>query len=209
MKRISILTFVLVAVLAVPALAQKKYLRQFHRKYVDKAETHRIGVGGFFVKLASWVIPAEGDEDTKNLKRILGKVGGIKIYTIESENGRSVINPDDIAALKQKLVKKGHFESLMEVRSDGDIVHVMNSGKDDEIGNLVVLVNDDDQMVMIHLRTRLKMSDLDFVMKELGNKGFLKPEVAKELQEQSPVSTPAKDSSVTSNTALTTTATVH
>jgi hypothetical protein len=160
MKYCSILVVALLLAVS-PAMAQKKALRKFYRQYRGDAFTFKIGVGRLPLKLASWIVPASAmKEEGVPLKHLLSKVQKVKVYTISGDERP----PVDIAAmqrLKQTLIDKDGFEPLVEVREGNSLVHLLNRGKDDELGNVVILVQDESDFVMVNLRTTLQMKDVN------------------------------------------------
>ncbi|SIN80018.1 DUF4252 domain-containing protein [Chitinophaga niabensis] len=163
----SILLFVcFLAFASIDANAQRKQLRNFQRQHYDVAETHRIGLSFLPLRIVSWFIPGHAfDGEARDVKWALKKVRSVKLYTIEMDNGASVSN-ESILKLKEDLYAKNKFEPLMEVRTaDGSHVQFLSDGKDgDRLDNLVLLVQEEGEMVMVHLRTRLTISDLQRVM---------------------------------------------
>lgn len=143
------------------ATAQRKQLRQFYREHCDVAETHRIGLSFLPFRIVSWFIPGRAfDGQARDIKWALRKVRSVKVYTIDMDNGEAV-SAESITRLKEDLYAKNKFEPLMEVRSKGSNVQFLSNGKnDDRLDNLVLLVQDEGEMVMVHLRTRLTMNDL-------------------------------------------------
>lgn len=167
MKYIS--SIVVVLLLAVsPAMAQKKSLRAFYREYRGECDAVRIGVGRIPLKLASWIIPANDDKDLRHVKWVLGKVHKVKVYTLAGAT-KDLIDVAAVQRLKQTLINKDGFESLVEVRHEGSMVYMLNKGKEDELGNVVILVQDDEDFVMVNLRTKLHVDDVNALIQ-----GFVK-----------------------------------
>lgn len=163
MKYCSILLVALLLAVS-PAMAQKKSLRKFYRAHRGDAFTFRIGVGRLPLKLASWIVPASAmEEEGVPLKRLLSKVQKVKVYTISGDE-RPAVDIADMQRLKQMLIDKDRFEPLMEVRHDKSVVHLLNRGKDDELGNVVILVQDERDFVMVNLRTTLHMEDVNILI---------------------------------------------
>ncbi|MBW8687640.1 DUF4252 domain-containing protein [Chitinophaga rhizophila] len=148
-----------------PAIAQKKSLRKFYREYRGEMDGIRIGVGIVPLKLASWIIPRSVmEEEGVPLKKILGKVRKIKVYALEAD-GVSPIDKAAIQRLKQTLIDKDGFEPLVEVREQTANVYLLNKGADDELGNVVILVQDEGEFVMVNLRTTLHINDVNMLIK--------------------------------------------
>jgi hypothetical protein len=168
----SILLFVcFLAFTSIDANAQRKQLRNFQRQHCGTAETHRIGLSFLPLRIVSWFIPGRAfDGEARDVKWALKKVRSLKVYTIEMDNGENVPS-GSIQKLKEDLYSKNKFEPLMEVRTaDGSHVQFLSNGKDgDRLDNLVLLVQEEGEMVMVHLRTRLTISDLQRVMDKFKN----------------------------------------
>ncbi len=162
----SILLVALCAILAAsPASAQRKQLCRFSHEFSPVAETHRIGLSFLPLRIVSWFIPKSAfNGDAKDIKWALKKVRSMKVYTIEMDKGKKI--PDEsIRLLKEELAREAKFEPLMEVRHKGSNVHFLSrSGNDDRLDHLVLLVQDEGEMVMLHLKTRFTMKDLQYLV---------------------------------------------
>jgi len=149
--------------------AQDKSLREFRNKYRGAAETHTVGLGSFSMRLAGWCLSFDdSDADAGAIKHALKNVRRVKIYTISNVNGTTVSN-DDIADLKSNLQRNENFDLLMEVRDKGSLVHVLNKGKDDELGNVVMLVQDQQDFVIVNLQTTLKIAEINSLIRQFAS----------------------------------------
>jgi hypothetical protein len=172
MKYCSII-LVLFLLAAGPAMGQRKCLRKFYReqKRGQHAETFKIGLGRVTMKFANLFIPKHLMEDEGiPFKRLIASVHRLKLYTITGDGADSTVRTASIQRLKQRLIEKEHYEELVDVRSGGSIVHLMNrsKGNDDNVGDLIVLVQDDHDFVILDLRTSLKLSDVNQVVRQLA-----------------------------------------
>ncbi|SHN39336.1 DUF4252 domain-containing protein [Chitinophaga sp. CF418] len=161
MKYCSILVAALLLAVS-PAMAQKKSLRKFYREQRRHSDVMgvRIGVGRIPLKLASWIVPKSAmKEEGVPLKRLIGKVQKVKVYTLMGS--QNFVDVASIQRLKQTLMDKDGFETLMEVRHEGANVFIMNKGREDELGNVVMLVQEDTEFVIVSLRTKLHMNDVN------------------------------------------------
>jgi len=156
---------------SIDANAQRKQLRNFQKQHYDVAETHRIGLSFLPFRIVSWFIPGSAfDGEARDIKWALKKVKSVKVYTIEMDNGENV-PAASILKLKENLYTHNKFEPLVEIRTaDGSHVQFLSNSKDnDRLDNLVLLVQEEGEMVMVHLRTRLSMSDLQRVVDKFKN----------------------------------------
>lgn len=164
-----IISICLVAGSLVTATAQDKCLRQFRESYRGKAEVHSVRVGALPLRFAGWVMSFDSDDkDAKAVKLMLKGVKKVKVYSIENFNGATVTG-EDITRLKNDLQRKDNFEPLMEVRDKGSMIHVLNKGKDDELGNVVMLVQDDNEFLMVNLQTNLKITDINSLIRQFAS----------------------------------------
>jgi len=154
------------------AMAQKKCLRKFYReqKRYGHAATFKIGLGRMTFRLASWVIPKDVlEEEGIPLKQLLSKVNRFKLYMIEGQQGDTAMAESaPMQRLQKKLMEQEHFEQLIEVRHQGSIVHLMNKGDGTDVGNLILLVQDDRDFVILHLKTRLQIEDINQLVQQLA-----------------------------------------
>ncbi|MBC9910164.1 DUF4252 domain-containing protein [Chitinophaga varians] len=150
-------------------LAQDKSLREFRNKYRGKADVVSVKIGSFPLRLAGFVMSfSSGDEEVKKLRPILKDIRKIKVHTIENPHGANVSN-EDVATLMQQLQTKDHLETLMEVRDKGTLVHILNKGKDDELGNVVMLVQEDNEFLIVNLQTKLKIADINRLINQFAS----------------------------------------
>lgn len=170
MKRVILLSS-LACMMAISASAQRKQLRQFTNEHCAVAETHRIGLSFLPLRIVSWFIPGSAwDGDAREVKLLLKKVKSVKLYTIQMDNGEAV-SGESIARLKEDLYNENKYESLVEIRHPEGHVQVLSNAKtDDRIDNLVVLIQDAEDMVMVHLKTRLTMNDVSRIANKLNEK---------------------------------------
>ncbi|HVI43325.1 MAG TPA: DUF4252 domain-containing protein [Chitinophaga sp.] len=145
------------------ASAQEKSLREFRRSCNGNAETHEVTLGNTAMKFARWCLSFDNnshDEDVAATRKLLKQVHRLKVYTISNEEGTNV-PLEAISKLKDNLQQKDRFEPLMQVREKGHLIDILNKGKDDELGNMVMLIQDDKDFVIVHLKTSLKLSDIN------------------------------------------------
>jgi Domain of unknown function (DUF4252) len=149
--------------------AQDRCLREFRNKHRANAEVHTVSVGGFSLKLAGWCLSfADDDADAKSVKHALQNVRRVKVYTITNVNG-STVSGEDIADLKSNLQRNEHFDVLMEVRDKGNLVHILNKGNDDELGNVVMLIQEESDFVIVNLQTTLKFSEINSLIRQFAS----------------------------------------
>lgn len=158
MYRFLLILAVCFSICIADADAQRKELRRFTSEYSDVAHAHSFGFSFLPLRIISWFIPAKAfDGDAREVKWALKRVRGFRAYVIAGEE----VTPESIDLLKEDLYKTRKYEPLMEMKRKGANVEVLGEGKDvEELGDLVVMIQEKDNMVMMHLRTKIKMKDL-------------------------------------------------
>ena len=150
--------------------AQTKTIRDFRNKYKGSSETESIKVGGFALKLAGLCLSFDEDDDSQALKYTINNVKRVKLYNFSNIKGET-INPDDIIDLKNTLCRNDHFDVLMEVRDKNEQIHILNrSETEEELGDVVMLVQDQDNLLIVNLNTTLKISDVNRLIKQFASK---------------------------------------
>lgn len=149
--------------------AQDKCLREFRNKYKGSAEVHSVNMGKFALNLGSLCLSFDNeDADAKALGHALKGIRKVKVYTISNVKG-GTISYDDIADLKSNLQRNENFDLLMEARENGSMVHILNKGKDDELGNVVMLVQNENDFVIVNLQTNLKIADINHLIRQFAS----------------------------------------
>jgi len=168
MKHCLVLSLVAFLFLTTSTQAQDRLLSQFYHAHRGVAVTFKIGVGSIPMRFVANMIPNDSKNNSADAKLLFSKIRKIKIYAMEGYDGP--IPTSDLLKLKKKLIDKEHFDVLMEVRDHGSFVHVLNKGADDELGNVVLLIQDEKDIVMVHLHTSLKVDDINMLINEFNTK---------------------------------------
>lgn len=163
-----LLLLVCLSFTASPTQAQDRLLSQFYNAHRGVAVTFRIGVGRLPMRFVAGLIPHDKNADGADAKMIFSRIHKVKLYAMEGLDGP--IPTSDLLTLKRKLVDKNHFDVLMEVRDKGSVVHVLNKGADDNLGNVVLLIQDEKDILIVHLHTSLKVDDINMLIKEFNQK---------------------------------------
>ncbi|WP_343703106.1 DUF4252 domain-containing protein [Chitinophaga sp.] len=153
------------------ASAQRKQLREFTNDFSGDGATFRIGLSFIPLRIASWFVPKSAfDGDAAEIKLALKKVKSVKLYTIHMPKGQAIPR-ESVDLLKEELKKAQDFETLVEVKHKGANVFLLSDGRGNErLDNLVVLVQEDTEMVMAHLRTKLTVNDVSRIINGIQNR---------------------------------------
>ncbi|MFB6457962.1 DUF4252 domain-containing protein [Chitinophaga sp. Hz27] len=156
---------------AMSAAAQDKSIREFTANFKGKADVTSVNIGNLGLRFANLVLKMgeKDDPDVKNYGKILKHISHLTVYSFENLDSTSIY-ANNILQLKRSLESKENFDLLMEVRENNNQVYVLNKGKSDELGKLVLLVQGDKELSVISLRTSLKMADVNDLVKEFASK---------------------------------------
>lgn len=168
MKHCFVLSLVVFLFLTGSMQAQDRLLKQFYHAHRGVAVTFKMGVGRIPMRFVAHLIPNDKKSNGADARLLFSKIHKIKFYAMEGHDGPIPVS--DLLELKKKLIDKEHFDVLMEVRDHGNFVHVLNKGKDDELGNVVLLIQDEKDIVMVHLHTSLKVDDINMLINEFNTK---------------------------------------
>ncbi|RAJ79229.1 uncharacterized protein DUF4252 [Chitinophaga dinghuensis] len=151
--------------------AQDKSIREFCNNFQGKAEETSIEVGSAMMKLGGLIVrfADKGDEDIRMTARVMKHVRKLKIYHYEKLDSIA-LQRNDLSALKRNLMDKDRFDMLMEMRENNNQIQLLNRGKSDELGDLVMLVQGDREITVISLHTTLKMDDVNNLVKQFASR---------------------------------------
>ncbi|MBV7529968.1 DUF4252 domain-containing protein [Chitinophaga sp. sic0106] len=150
--------------------AQEKSIREFKDSFKGKADMTTVHLGSMAMKLAGMVMKMDKDDDPETIaaKKLIDKVKNLRIYSFENLDS-TAIAANDVFKLKRNLEVKDHYELLMEVREQNNQIHILNKGKNDELGDLVMLIQGDRELTVINLHTTLKIEDVNGLVKQFAS----------------------------------------
>ncbi|WP_291910637.1 DUF4252 domain-containing protein [Chitinophaga sp. CB10] len=150
--------------------AQEKSIREFKNSFKGKADLTTVHLGSFAMKLAGLVIKMdkEDDPEAEAAKKLISKVKNVRIYSFENLDSTAIAD-NDVYRLKRNLEVKDHYELLMEVREQNNLVHILNKGRNDELGDLVMLIQGDRDLTVINLHTTLTIADVNGLVKQFAS----------------------------------------
>lgn len=151
------------AMMLAPSLhyGQTSAINKFYKKYKIKNQSMNMTVPGWLIGLGANVAMISTDDvEEKEALRLMKNVKQVKVLMLE-----------DSKKLKDKHVnqlftslRQNSFEDLVQVRDKGSRVNVLIREDNDLIKNLFVLVRDDEEMVMVSMKTKLSMDQINDVI---------------------------------------------
>ena len=164
MKKVT--TLVMLATLPFMAMAQSKSVANFQDKYVDNKDVTTVLIKGPLFKFIANFADYDDDPDSQAIGRIADGINSMEILQVPYyETG---LNKQEVTNLRQGLDKDG-YEELLMVRDDGEHINVLSQGKEDEIRNMLILVEEKDNFTLLNINGKLSMKDLSYLSKHHNN----------------------------------------
>jgi DNA primase catalytic subunit len=164
MKRI--ITFCLLMILPFVMFSQKS-VNKFYTKYKRADNTINFTLPGFVLGLGASIGRKQMDkEDQKALMalELTKSIKSIRFLVMEETN---LVSQKDYNNLIEGLKKKDKISELITVREGSMRINIMIRDKRKHISNLIIIVSEEDEFVMISMKTRLRYKDLNKFLKEI------------------------------------------
>ena len=132
------------------AEAQSKAIDDFYQAYQGQKDISRLEIKGGILNL---VAHFSDDSDTEELVR---KVTRLRVLDIEQGGLVSVTQRNQLVG----AVRQERFEDLMQIRDDGDDIHILVREQEGLITDILVLIHGADEFTLLSLEGRLRFKDL-------------------------------------------------
>ena len=134
------------------------HINNFYNKYRWKKGTVNFTVPGWMIWTATGFInEGTNDPEMKTLMKFAKKVKQIKFLV--SEDGERISKPDVDRLVKN--LRSDNFEDMFFIKDGNTTVSMMMQEKNDKIKNLFFVVKDDGEFVMINMKTKLKIEEIN------------------------------------------------
>ena len=163
------LVFIAILLTMMAGIAPAQNLQRLFDKYADDERFSYVSVGAGAFNLAS--VFAQMDNMEEKGKKMLGKMKGIKILSLESGNDdklmQSLVNDFD------RVIKSGNFEKVVEVRDKGERVNIFFqvTGKDNM--DMVIFTREKNEVNLIWISGKMTREE----MKELYSQHVGSPDL--------------------------------
>lgn len=139
------------------------HINSFYHKHRWKKGVINFNVPGWLIYLGTGVV-YEGakDAETKMLMKLGKKVKGIRVMVTED---RSKISQKSVDKLIRKL-RGDNFDDLIYIKDGTSKISIMGQERKLKIRNLFIMVEEEEELVMLNLRTKLKLSEVAKLIKE-------------------------------------------
>lgn len=130
--------------------------KSIYNKYSDAKDVSAVYISPSMFKMIGKIPDMEiGDEDM-NLTPVIKSLTGL--YLINSEN-RSI--NADIKSDVESFVKSGKYEMVMEVKENGETVHIYTAAKDDIINSFVLMSYENGECTFICIDGMMERRQLE------------------------------------------------
>lgn len=140
--------------LAVSSFAQDG--RSIYNKYSDSKGVSAVYISPAMFRLIGHIPDLDLGGGDVNLTSVIQSLDGM--YLIDSENAD--IN-GKIKSDAEKFVRSGKYEMLMEVKEDGEVVHMYTSGDEKVVTSFVMIAAEPGECTFICLDGKLSRKELE------------------------------------------------
>lgn len=137
--------------------AQTSKLNAFREKYKQNEDAKVVTVKGNLFQLIGEMASNIEDEEGEVLQRLAENINGIEMLSIPLY--KSGLMPDEISGLRNDLARN-NFEEFITLRDGETKVNVLAQGKTEEVKNMVVLMEEEDEFVLMHVKGTISMKDV-------------------------------------------------
>jgi len=143
----------LIVLFAIPFImtAKGQDLDAVFKKYSKSGDVETVSINKMMLSLAGMFAEKED-------KNVISKIDGIKVITLNSAEktvGKDLMN--DI----KKVVDKGNYESLVEVRDKGERVNIYYSQKEKGKADLLIVTSESDELNVVWITGKLTKEELE------------------------------------------------
>ncbi|MEO1514950.1 MAG: DUF4252 domain-containing protein [Bacteroidota bacterium] len=165
-----------------PALvsAQSPSINKFYRQNKFEEGVRKVKLPGWLIRLGSRIGAGQIDEADQEAREALKMARRVrKMRMLYGEEGNP-IDQRKVDKLIRNVRKKDNFQDLIYVRDEeGTKVNLLirTNGAGDLIRNLLILVQSEDEFVMVGLKTKLSIKDINTLIQNLPEEADIKVKV--------------------------------
>ncbi len=171
--------------------SQSRSINRFYNTYKHHEDVRNVSIPGWLIRLGATIAKSHVDEpEAKAALKLAKKVKKLKLLVMENVNP---VDKKDLDRLYAEATSREGFEDMVFVKEGNTRVNMLiRTKKDDIIRNLLILVSEENEFVMVSLKTKLKMEDLNELLRAIQDDvdvdiGIPKQEKKEEEQEEKKV----------------------
>ncbi len=171
MKKLSYVLLLLI--LPAMLVAQNRSINKFYRMHKKDAGATNISLPGWILKLGAGIGKRYVNDEEKELLKYVKHIKKMKVLVMEDG---STVSKEESKKFMNSIRKKG-MQDLIYIKDDETNVSIMVQEKKNTIRKLLIFVRDDEELVMLSLKTKLKMEDINNLIRDaIGPELFKKVE---------------------------------
>lgn len=142
-------------------------IKKFYRKYKKGKDVHNIALPGVLTRTCVGIASVfVQDKEIKAALKVARKVKGVRVLVDEGHQVPKAAGKGLIRELQQK----NNMESLLTVRENGNYTVIMGQIKGEKIKKIVVINFSEDQFAMVAVKSRIKVKDINKMLKVFQRK---------------------------------------
>jgi len=163
MKNLLLLTLLLL----IPFIGNGQYntgVKGFYHKYKKSDNAKGFVLPGFMVWLGAGIAKSAVDEpEAKIALRFMKKFKTMRFLIMEE--GHQVDEEDFLQLIYS--ARRQNYEPMISFKGNGEHVQIFAKGKKDKLKKLLILVKSEDEFVMMDMKTKIKVKDLNRLVNDL------------------------------------------
>lgn len=139
-------------------------VKKFYRKYKKRDQVFNIALPGILTQTSVGIARLfTRDKEARAVLKLARKMKGVRVLVDKTQQV-----PNSAArSLMNDLRAQGKMETLMVSRENGEQTWVMGNIKGDKVKKIVVVVFANDQFTMVAAKSRMKVKDVNRLIKVL------------------------------------------
>ena len=149
---------------SISAISQNSCIKKFYHEHKKEEGIRNFMIPGFLIWFSTGIANEIVDgEEAKTFLKFAKKFKTIRLLVQNNHNSISKVDYNQLIF----DAKKGNYEELIYVKEKGKTFHIMGRGKKDKLKNLLILVSSEDTFVMMSMKTKIKIKDLNSLINDL------------------------------------------
>lgn len=133
--------------------------RAIYNKYSESKGVSAVYISSAMFRMMGRIPDMEMGTEDVNLTPIIKSLTGFYLLNSENEEINGIMRQD-----VEKYVDKGDYELLMEVKDDGEVVHLYTVGRGNEITSIVFLAYEESECTFICMDGKMDRDQLENIL---------------------------------------------
>lgn len=166
---------------SIPAISQNSCIKKFYHEHKKEEGIRNFMIPGFLIWFSTGIANEIVDgEEAKTFLKFAKKFKTIRLLVQNNHNSISKVDYNQLIF----DAKKGNYEELIYVKEKGKTFHIMGREKKDKLKNLLILVSSEDTFLMMSMKTKIKIKDLNSLINDLMKLEKVREKLKKKEEEE-------------------------